>query len=531
MSKEHNSENIGKTLYEIAISIGNSLILEEELRESLTTILHKLNGIGIAVINTNNENLYKIPRRNCKYINNEKIGKILIKKTTSSHLLQADKMGDAFCYYFNLPLTGVLMLVRKYPLDNSIIKMLVSICKKIDNSIQACYSNKLLVDKEQELQKSLLDLEIAQVYKDNFLANMSHEIRTPLNGIVGFIEQFGLTKLTKKQSEYIDIIKQSSQTLMGIINDILDFSKIESGKLELEYTPCNLKYTLQATAELFKCRASEKDILLTCHYDENIDQVVLADSLRVKQILANLLSNAIKFTPNGGSVDASLRINSNIDNGFMLDFEVTDTGIGIKKEKHQDIFNPFSQSEKSTFREYGGTGLGLSISKQLVKLMGGNLAFESEPQKGSKFFFTLPFKKTTEKIQNSKSISLDKPYMQNKRILLAEDNLVNQMLMKSILSSTKAKMDIVGNGSLAVEMCKENNYDLILMDVNMPVMNGIQALKVLKDEMNYQAPIIAITANALLGDRQKYIENGMNDCITKPINLGELGNIFTKYLQ
>ncbi|SMN17441.1 Sensory box histidine kinase/response regulator [uncultured Candidatus Thioglobus sp.] len=526
------NSNIDNVLYEIAISIGNSLELEDTLKESLTTILHKLNALGVAIINKNETTLYSIPKRKFNPIPHEKIQGILKTLNKNSHLTFSNPLKNTFTYCFNLPITDALVIVKKQALDEISIKMLASICIKIDNSVQACYANQQLINKEKELQQSLLDLEKAQIYKDKFLANMSHEIRTPLNGIIGFTEQLIDTKLSKKQQEYINIINQSSLTLTGIINDILDFSKIESGKLELEYLPINLKETLQSTAELFKCRASEKDILLICTYSNEIEQTVLTDSLRIKQILNNLLSNAIKFTNPGGEVHINIDFKAQTSTQLILKFTVTDNGIGIKKDRQIHIFNPFHQLNKSTYRKYGGTGLGLSISKQLVQLMGGDLYFSSQENIGSSFHFELSFEKTKQKIkEKDKKITLDKPYMKNKKILLAEDNLVNQMLMKSILGKTKAQLEIVENGALAVEAYKKKTYDLILMDINMPIMNGIEALNKIKSDPGYSVPIVAITANALIGDKERYIANGMDDCITKPIQLKELSRIFDTYLE
>lgn len=525
-----NLDNVNNSLYEIAISIGNSLNLEETLKESLTTILHKLNGIAIAVVKTEHTLLYSIPKRKFHYVLPEHYA-ALANQTQSVVQFYAH---EQYYYYFRL-VSGFLLIVKKTALEDSVVKMLGGVCIKLDNSIQACESNSQLIYKERELAESLANLEQTQKYKDRFLANMSHEIRTPLNAILGFVDQLHHSKLSDEQSNQVSIIKQSSETLLGVINDILDFSKIESGKIEIDPAPVNIKHTLSTSIELFKGRASEKNILLTCQYSDTIDTMVSADELRIKQVLNNLFSNAIKFTEAGGNINVNITTLAETAENIEIRFSVQDSGIGITDEQKEFIFNPFSQSDKSVYRRYGGTGLGLSISSQLVELMGGQLACTSTLNQGSEFFFTLTLPKTTQQSAKDQhtELVLNPAYLRDKHILIAEDNRVNQLLIKSIMSKTSAQFDIVDNGNLAVEAYQNTQYDLILMDINMPIKNGVEAfneINTLIAQGGYFVPVVAVTANALAGDRESYIGLGMNDCITKPIDIRELYNVFEALL-
>ncbi len=526
-----NLDTVNNSLYEIAISIGNSLHLEETLRESLTTILHKLNGIAIAVVKTEHTLLYSIPKRKFHYVLPEHYATL----STQTRSVVWFYVHEQYYYYFRL-LSGYLLIVKKTPLEDSVIKMLGGVCIKLDSSIQACESNAQRIQKERELAESLAHLEQTQAYKDRFLANMSHEIRTPLNAILGFVDQLHNSTLSDEQFNQVNIIKQSSETLLGVINDILDFSKIESGKIEIDRAVTNIKQTLNTSIALFKSRASEKNILLNYNYSDTIDTPVLADELRIKQVLNNLFSNAIKFTQAGGNITVNITTTAETTKNIELRFSVQDSGIGISDEQKEFIFNPFAQSDKSVYRKYGGTGLGLSISSQLVELMGGTLGFVSSFGEGSEFFFSLTLPKSPQPNINDQhtELVLNPTYLQNKRILIAEDNTVNQLLMKSIMDKTTAIFDIVENGNMAVEAYQNAYYDLILMDINMPIKNGVEAfneINTLIADGSYPVPIVAVTANALAGDRENYINLGMSDCITKPIDIRQLYQVFKTLLS
>lgn len=523
----------GFTLYEIAISIGNSLNLDVNLKEALTSQLRHMNGVGIAVFSTKQQQvIHQIPKRNFIHKFQHCFDPSLFEQDT--HLMSYKIMDGNHCYVFELPDSGYLLLVKKQPLTEAFIKMLRPICVKLDTSIQACYANSEIQLKERELNQALIKLNAAKEAKDRFLANMSHEIRTPLNGIMGFIEQLHDTPINDQQKSYLDIVSSSSETLMGIINDILDFSKVESGKLEVEHHPFELNSTIFPAVSILKSRASEKNLLLDIQIEATDALFVSSDALRLKQVLTNLTSNAIKFTPTG-QVTVLTELLESDEKTVRIRFSVKDTGIGIPQSRLQAIFDPFSQVDASITRKFGGTGLGLAISSQLVELLGGQLQVNSVEGKGTEFYFTLALEKTSAPLPSARTENIASVDLSNKRILVAEDNHVNQLLMKAFLSKLKITFDIVDDGEAALEAYQQNRYDLVLMDINMPKMGGLEALEAIKQRQRtqqlYSVPIIAVTANALKGDHETYILQGMAGCLTKPIKLETLAKILQKHLS
>ncbi|MGB5964986.1 MAG: ATP-binding protein, partial [Sulfurimonadaceae bacterium] len=386
---------------------------------------------------------------------------------------------------------------------------------------------KEITEAKKELEKShskmmaaKSDAEQASRSKSEFLANMSHEIRTPLNAINGFI---GLLKDNETDSEklnYLEIINSSSESLLQIINDILDFSKIESGKLSIEQLDFNPAKELSGTIELFKLKASEKDIRLYVDGCDTLPSTLHGDALRLKQILSNLLSNAIKFTDNRGEIFCKFRHEEG-----RLCLNVKDNGIGIAEDKQKKIFESFTQADGSTVRKYGGTGLGLTISAKLAKLLGGDLNVESKEGVGSEFFFFAPFAISQEKDEKIE-VSVEKSKDLSGHTLLVEDNEANQMFIGIILRNAGLTYDTANNGVEAIEKFKTEKYKLILMDENMPKLNGIGATKaILQIEQERglaHTPIIALTANALVGDRQLFIDAGMDDYLAKPLEPAQL---------
>ncbi|MDQ7042540.1 MAG: ATP-binding protein, partial [Sulfurimonas sp.] len=351
----------------------------------------------------------------------------------------------------------------------------------------------------------------AEKSKEQFLANMSHEIRTPLNAIMGFIK---VLKEEHKDLKYLDIINNSSKSLLQIINDILDFSKIESGKLDVEYHSFDPVYEFGATKDLFTSKCAEKSIQLHVNF-HNVPSSLYGDSLRIKQVVNNLLSNAIKFTPMNKNIFLDIKYKNKI-----LHISVTDEGIGISKEYQKTIFESFTQADVSTTRKYGGTGLGLTISTSLVQLMGGTLEVKSKLNHGSTFYFSLPLEiGSRAQIQSEKDEVLELPHL---KVLLVEDNKSNQLFMKVILKKLHMKFDIANDGIEGVEQFKNNKYDLILMDENMTNMNGIKATQEIllyeKKKNLIHTPIIALTANAFRGDREKFLNAGMDAYLTKPLD-------------
>ncbi|MCH9740693.1 MAG: response regulator [Epsilonproteobacteria bacterium] len=371
--------------------------------------------------------------------------------------------------------------------------------------------------------------------KSVFLANMSHEIRTPMNGIVGMSYLTLQTKLSNKQRNYIKKIDNSAKILLGIINDILDLSKIESGKLSLDKVNFNLYTTVKQALDLVRFRAKEKGLKLAVHYEEGVPKKLYGDSLRVSQVLTNLLNNAVKFTQKG---EVNLHIAQVAENRFR--FEVHDTGVGLSAEEQKKLFNAFVQADGSTTRKYGGTGLGLTISKQLVELMNGKIWLESTYGVGSCFIFEIELEKVYEKTltthNEAKSHMIPNHMLLKnidglvgKRVLLADDNIINQEIILGLLEDSKIKLDVVCNGKEAVSMAKKNEYALILMDIQMPIMDGHEAAKIIRQESS-EIPIIALTANAMKEDIQKSMHSGMNDHLNKPIIVDKLYEVLIKYI-
>ncbi len=380
--------------------------------------------------------------------------------------------------------------------------------------------------------------------KSSFLANMSHEIRTPLNGILGFVDLLKENIIDTQNKEYLNIIDNSSHHLLGIIEDILDFSKIESGKLEIEDIDFNTNNELQSIIDLFKAKASEKNISLEINIDKNLPKYLNSDPLRIKQILSNLLSNAIKFTSNGKKIFIDINYKNS-----SLSISVKDQGIGIHKDNLSHIFDSFTQENSSTTREFGGTGLGLSISSELVKLLAGEIKVTSEIGIGSEFNFCIPVKLSLSQIDVEVENKVENKIINeeiklNGKVLVVEDNKSNQLFMKVILKKMGLEFDIASDGIEAVDKFKENapteatlgcRYDAILMDENMPNMNGMEAtkkiLEIEKENNLIHTPIIALTANALKGDREKFLNAGMDEYLTKPLNKKKLAETLSKVLD
>jgi CheY-like chemotaxis protein len=371
--------------------------------------------------------------------------------------------------------------------------------------------------------------EQAAELKSRFLANMSHEIRTPLNAIIGFISLLRDEETDPTKIKYLNIIKNASDSLLQIINDILDFSKIESGKLSIEPTVFDPYKDLIDITDLFRAKAAEKNIDFRVKYNENMPRAMYADILRIRQIFTNLLSNAIKFTPEGRTVKSVIYYK----NGNLV-ITVKDYGIGISKEKQRQIFQPFMQADGSTARVYGGTGLGLSISLELAKLLGGTLTLKSEEGKGSIFTLTVPVETReadTDTVQDAKEAE-NKPL--SGHVLVAEDYEANRTYVGIILENAGLTYDMANDGLEAVEKFKTGNYDIILMDENMPNMGGTEAtqkiLEIEKEEGKKHTPVIALTANALQGDKERFLEAGFDDYLSKPVDPATLLTTIRQYI-
>lgn len=353
--------------------------------------------------------------------------------------------------------------------------------------------------------------------KELFLANISHEIRTPMNVIIGMAELLDDAGVSEEYKRYIDAIKSSADGLLELINDILDFSKIEAGHLVLEETPSNLHKLFSQIELTFSERARQKGLFFIQQLDKAISDSLLIDTTKLTQVLVNLVSNAVKFT-NNGFVKVTAKLMDLDEKGQTIRFEVQDTGIGIQGENIDSIFKTFIQEDSTVSRKFGGTGLGLSISRSIIERMEGDIEVISEKGVGSVFHFTLKFlfAQKSPKKGTLRTVDAQKKSLKNCRILIAEDNPMNQMLISAILDKEEILYDITSNGERCIQRLKESTFDLILMDIQMPVMDGLLATQFIRNEMKSKIPIIALTANASKDDEMIYREAGMNDHLSKP---------------
>lgn len=369
--------------------------------------------------------------------------------------------------------------------------------------------------------------------KELFLAKMSHEIRTPMNAILGMAGLMGNTLLNNKQKTYLDAIKISSKHLLTIINDILDVTKVEAGMLNLENIGFNLRHIIKDSVNAVYYMNASKNVSLTYNIDERIPAIIKGDPVRFKQIVLNLISNAIKFTVEG-RVEVMLEWKGAEGNKHHIHCAVKDTGIGIEEEKLSLIFDTFTQGDESTTRKFGGTGLGLTITKQLVELMGGEIQVKSKKGEGSTFAFSLMCEEGSPADLPEvpvKSQDLDYRSLRGMRVLLAEDNQMNQFLATAILESWQMEVHIANDGEKAVQMLEKGAYDLILMDIQMPNMGGVEATEIIRKKMNIHTPIVALTANAIKGNREQYLQAGMNGYVSKPFDTESLFKQITSVLQ
>ena len=394
------------------------------------------------------------------------------------------------------------------------------------------------IKRQQQLYEQLNESEKrvreAGIIKENFMANMSHEIRTPMNAILGFTNLLQKEPLNEKSGEFVRSIQNSGENLLEIINDILDFSKIEAGMMRIESKPFGLRELLHSVKTMFTAKIQAKNLGFMVNIENSIPDLLTGDAVRLTQILVNLVNNAIKFTNRGG-IEINVTADKKKEDTIVISFSVKDTGIGIPSHKIDAIFERFQQADEDTTRKYGGTGLGLSIVKQLVELQNGIIHVISEPNKGTEFIFSIPYEISKEftahddqKSTSSGEISIINSWF---KILIAEDNVMNQNLMRHLLSYWNFNFDIVNNGKEAIEALQKFDYRLLLMDIQMPLMDGYTTTMKIRNELKLNIPIIAMTAHAMAGEREKCLSYGMNEYISKPIREKELFNIMNKFLK
>jgi len=438
-----------------------------------------------------------------------------------------------------LSITMIPILVSIYIQDTEIttfitvtglfyILFLLAIAKKISarivDNIILVFNNEELIHK---LKRTADEANNANEAKSKFLSVMSHEIRTPLNAIIGFVKILKKDEKNKIKQEYLETIDSSSFLLMSVINDVLDISKIESGNFIIEYIEYEPYKEFYSVHTLYENTSKQKGIKLINSISSELPNYLKGDILRVKQIISNLLSNAIKFTPKGKNIEFIVDFDKQTSS---LHVEIRDEGIGIEKKNIKKVIQEFTQADDSTARKYGGTGLGLSIVTKLLELQNSKLEIKSEPNIGSSFYFDLPVK-LSENINIQEEEHPEIKYnFHGKNILVAEDNKTNQMLIKILLDNFNVEVTIVEDGLEAENIFKEKSFDLILMDINMPNKNGTDAMLTIKT-INKSIPIIALTANAVSGDKEKYIKEGFDNYLSKPIDNEELAKVLSKYLS
>ena len=522
--------------YELALLIGQSPRLSAMLRSFMPSALKLLDcraghvwldtGTGTAA------HCFSFPAREKATLSEDTQLAQLIEahqhRPDAAHALTREQGRQL--YLLPMAGSGFVILVREgTPLESRLLTALAPILARLDTACRACLEFERTEQLRAHAEEARLAAEAANRAKSEFLAVMSHEIRTPLNGILGMAQLLELSPLAAGQRECVSTIQQSGTTLLSLINDILDFAKIEAGRLELEARHFALRDEIDALLGLIRPLAQGKGLALTLHYDNQLPPNVIGDSTRLRQVLWNLLGNAIKFTAHG-QVALEVRQLSCDAQCTQVHFVVRDTGIGISPEQSQHLFKAFSQADSSTTRQYGGTGLGLAISASLVEAMGGAIKLESEPGKGACFDFALelrvsdtPASPQVSGKPSAARLALERSTQSKLKVLIAEDNAINRLLAIRLLQQGGHTLETAENGRIAVDKAQQGDFDLILMDMQMPELDGVDATRAIRTlPLRRQPHIVAMTANAYDADRKRCLEAGMNDFIAKPFSAEQL---------
>ncbi|MBN1791515.1 MAG: response regulator [Bacteroidales bacterium] len=406
---------------------------------------------------------------------------------------------------------GVVVVARDITDHKRIEAELVEAKEHAERATKIAQVAKIKAEKATQIAEN------AVISKQQFLSNMSHEIRTPMNSIIGFTKVMLKTSLTAKQKEYLTAIKMSGEVLTVLVNDILDLAKVDAGKMIFEQKAFKMDASISAMIHLFEPKIQEKNLQLIKKYDPKIPKVLVGDPVRLHQILINLVSNAVKFTIQG-KITVGVRLLNSDEDKVSVEFTITDTGIGIAEDKIEYIFQNFQQATSNTSRLYGGTGLGLAIAKQLAEQQGGTISVKSKIAKGTTFSVVLPFKKTRGNVESVTEIKEADLKIKGLKVLVVEDIALNQLLMKTLLDDFGFDCELAGNGKIAIEKLKSKPFDIVLMDLHMPEMNGFDASRYIRENIDSQIPIIALTADVTTTDLKKCKAVGMNDYISKPID-------------
>lgn len=521
-----------KTEIEFTIDRFNKLLKLKKETEASQTSLRDTEEFFKQVVNNVSDIIYRIDLKGYfTYVNPSAINQtgfsreeLLRMKYTS--LIRTDFKQKAYFFFKNIFQNKIENSYFEFPLitkSNEEIWIGQKIhLLKFNNSIVGFQVIARDITKEKEFKEQLIiakkNAENTAQVKSQFLANMSHEIRTPLNGIIGVIHLLDKTELSEKQRTYIDAITSSSNQLLGIINDVLDLSKIEAGKMEIVKSEFDLYELVQSVISIFEIKTVEKGIDISYEINERVPHYLLGDSIRLNQILYNLIGNAVKFTENG-EVKLKIDVLNETDDSCNIQFFISDSGIGMEEEVTARIFDMFTQAEEDTTRKFGGTGLGLAIVKRLVEMQGGEINVTSKLNHGSCFMFNIQYGKVKDQSHKNEVVHNDYGLLDGLNILLVEDNPINQLVTKDLLEEQHAKVVIAGNGEIALDLLKDEKYDVILMDMQMPVLDGYQTMRIIRNSEDpglNQMPILALTANAIDTEITKCMESGADDYLSKP---------------